>query len=136
MSNKEKVIVAYFIKAQRPIDIAKHFNISKSAVTQILSKDNRYEEEKEKRKEYNRMKHREDTKKYIKEKRQKEYEELMIVKKQHFQASNELSKFNTLNNIQYKKYNSSAYDYDKKLKVYKFNSKLGKSIDIPKFIKI
>ena len=52
--NKDIIIRMYFIEKLRPIDISKKLAISKSAVTQVLQKDNRYLKEKEIRKQINR----------------------------------------------------------------------------------
>ena len=47
MNNKMfKVLELYFDKNMKPVDIAKELNVSKSAITQILQKDSRYENEK------------------------------------------------------------------------------------------
>ena len=63
--NKDIIIRMYFIEKFRPIDISKILAISKSAVTQVLQKDNRYLKEKEIRKQINRKKNIEYTKQYI-----------------------------------------------------------------------
>ena len=49
-SNKETILDMYFIEHLKPVDIAKELSISKSAVTQVLQKDDRYMAEKERRK--------------------------------------------------------------------------------------
>lgn len=64
-NNKNAIIELYFIKKLRVIDIAKQLEISKSAVTQVLQKDNRYLKEKELRKQQNRRKNIEYIKKYM-----------------------------------------------------------------------
>ena len=64
-SNKETILDMYFIEHSRPVDIAKALNVSKSAITQVLQKDDRYSEEKERRKAENYRKHIKDTKKEI-----------------------------------------------------------------------
>ena len=60
-SNKETILDMYFIEHLKPVDIAKELNVSKSAVTQVLQKDDRYSEEKERRKAENYRKHIKDT---------------------------------------------------------------------------
>ena len=66
MNNKMfKVLELYFDKNMKPVDIAKELNVSKSAITQILQKDSRYENEKNRRKQENKIKHSEETKDYI-----------------------------------------------------------------------
>lgn len=49
--NKDIIIEMYFIEKLRAIDISKKLGISKSAVTQVLQKDERYLQEKEIRKQ-------------------------------------------------------------------------------------
>ena len=64
-NNKDTIIHKYFIDKLKPVEIAKELNISKSAVTQVLQKDKRYQKEKIKRIEQNKENHNEKTKKYI-----------------------------------------------------------------------
>ena len=61
----------YFLDNLRPKDIAEELNISKSAVSQVLKKDERYTEEKKSRIAKNQEKHKEKTKEYIKADRKK-----------------------------------------------------------------
>ncbi len=65
-SNRKNILEMYFIEHLRPVDIAKALNISKSAVTQVLQKDDKYSNEKEQRKAENYRKH-------IKKYRRKKY---------------------------------------------------------------
>ena len=46
MSKREEIIKLYFLEDEIPADIAKKLAISKSAVTQVLQKDERYQREK------------------------------------------------------------------------------------------
>ena len=57
------------------------------------------------------------------------------LKSKHDQASKELSKSSYLTNENYRKWNISAYKYNASKKRYEFDSKLGKSADVPKYIK-
>ena len=57
MSKREEIIKLYFLEGEIPADIAKKLDISKSAVTQVLQKDERYQREKMIRKEKNKIKH-------------------------------------------------------------------------------
>ena len=54
---------------------------------------------------------------------------------QHEQATRELSKSKHLSNESYRKWNYSAYKYTPSKKRYEFDEKLGRSIDVPKYIK-
>ena len=89
--NKDIIIRMYFIEKLRPIDISKKLAISKSAVTQVLQKDNRYLKEKEIRKQINRKKNIEYTKQYITTTRKNKSIDVdyAILKQAHEQASRE-----------------------------------------------
>ena len=54
----------------------------------------------------------------------------------HNQASQELSKGKRLSNLAYRNWNKSAYSYNKAKKRYEFKKELGRSYDVPKYIKI
>ena len=92
------------------------------------------------RKEKNKIKHKENTKKIIKAtrkaKQQKNKSEDLILKRMHNQASQELSKGKRLSNLAYRNWNKSAYSYNKAKKRYEFKKELGRSYDVPKYIKI
>ena len=62
MSKKDEITKLYFVDRENPATIAKKLNISKSAVTQVLQKDDRYKKEKEVRKKQNKIRHNEYTK--------------------------------------------------------------------------
>ena len=55
MSKKDEITKLYFVDRENPATIAKKLNISKSAVTQVLQKDDRYKKEKEVRKKQNKI---------------------------------------------------------------------------------
>ena len=57
------------------------------------------------------------------------------MEEQHRQASLELSKSKYLSNESYRKWNYSAYKYNSSKRRYEFDEKLGRSYDIPKYIK-
>lgn len=139
-NNKDTIIQLYFIEKFRPVDIATELNISKSAVTQVLQKDVRYTAEKARRKEQNKIKHKEDTNNLKKAKRKtnqfKNNVDDLILKNMHNQASAELSKGKKLNNMAYRNWNKSAYEYNSKRKGFEFRKELGRSYDVPKFIKV
>lgn len=139
-NNKDTIIQLYFIEKFKPVDIATELNISKSAVTQVLQKDVRYTTEKARRKEQNKIKHKEDTNNFKKAKRKanqfKNNVDDLILKNMHNQASAELSKGKKLNNMTYRNWNKSAYEYNSKRKGFEFRKELGRSYDVPKFIKV
>ena len=139
-NNKDTIIHKYFIDKLKPVEIAKELNISKSAVTQVLQKDKRYQKEKIKRIEQNKENHNEKTKKYIKNKREvikrKKDKDTIDLRNMKNQATAELSKKKRLSNMAYRNWNKSAFTYNKKRNGYEFRKELGRSYDVPKFIKV
>lgn len=142
MRNRKDIILnMYFVEKLRPVDIAKKLDISKSAVTQVLRKDKRYVKIKKERKIKNQKKHIKETKDYIKAKRKiaqfKRNTDDLILKNMHNQASRELSKPKRLSNMAYRNWNTSAYSYNEKKKRFEFkDDELGRSYDVPKYIKV
>ena len=138
VSNKEIIIRMYFKEQLRVVDISKNLNISKSAVTQVLKKDNRYLKEKELRKTINQKRNKEFTKDYMKRKRKNKGLDLdyLILKKLHDQASRELSGGRKpINDRTYRDWNPSIYEYDKKRKSYVLRKNIITGSDVPKRIK-
>lgn len=139
-SNKEAILEMYFLEKFRPVDIAEKLNISKSAVTQVLKKDDRYSKEKERRKAENYQKHIKSTEEGNRKRRKinqfKNNVDDLILKKWHNEASSELSAPRKLNNMAYRNWNKSAYKYNEKRKGYEFRKELGRANDVPKFIKV
>ena len=60
----------------------------------------------------------------------------LILKNMHNQASVELSKPRKLSNMAYRNWNKSAFTYNEKKKRYEFREELGRSYDVPKYIKV
>lgn len=140
MSKKGEITKLYFVDREIPATIARKLNISKSAVTQVLQKDDRYKKEKEVRKKQNKIRHNKKTKEIIKKTRKikqfKNRSEDLILKRMHNQASQELSKGKRLSNLAYRNWNTSAYSYNEAKSRYEFKEELGRSNDVPKYIKI
>lgn len=137
---KDEILILYFDKKMRQVDIAKKFKISKCMVSRIVQKDSRFIIEKEKRKKCNKEKHKQDTKEYIKsQRRKKQFKnnvDDLILRNMHNQASVELSKPRKITNMAYRNWNTSAYSYNEKKKRFEFREELGRSADVPKYIKV
>ncbi|MBO5348419.1 MAG: hypothetical protein J6A89_01170 [Clostridia bacterium] len=137
---KTKIREMYFNEQKKPVEIAKELQIPKYTVTRVLQKDARYLEEKQKRKAINKINHINKTKEYIKNKRKiiqfQNKVDNLILKHMHNQASFELSKGRKLSNMAYRNWNISAYSYDSNRKRFVFKSELGRSSDVPKYIKL
>ena len=138
--DNEKVLKMYFTEKMRPTDIAKKLDIKQYVVSRIITKDARYTTEKEERKEKNKKKHNQNTKEYMVNKR-KEVQfnnkvDDLALKNIHIQDSIELSEHKKLTNMAYRNWNISAFKYNEKRKGYEFREELGRSADVPKFIKV
>lgn len=95
---------------------------------------------KKKEKKCNKEKHKQDTKEYIKsQRRKKQFKnnvDDLILRNMHNQASVELSKPRKITNMAYRNWNTSAYSYNEKKKRFEFREELGRSADVPKYIKV
>ena len=137
MLNKEKIIELYYEQHLKVKDIEEYLKISSAYVSKIIKQDTRYDIEKNKRKELSAHNRKIAKNKFMKEKREKKKIEdnYLAVQSQHFQASRELSKSKYLTNENYRKWNISAYKYNPSKRRYEFDSSLGRSADVPKYIK-
>lgn len=134
---KEKIINLYYIEHLKLKDISEELNISSAYITKIIKIDSRYENEKIYRKNISKEKRKISQNKFIKNKRDKQRIEdnYYAMQEQHRQASMELSDSKHLSNENYRKWNYSAYDYNPSRKRYEFKEELGRSADVPKYIK-
>lgn len=128
----------YFEEKKTLTEIAEVINTSVSYISKILRKNEKYNEEKEKRKNENLLKRRKVQKDLIYGKRKSNIDiEYIKLKKQHEQASMELSKRSILGKDTLRKWCSSAYAYNKNKKRYEFDTKnLNKPSDFPSYIKV
>jgi len=132
---EEKILKMYFVYRMKQIDIARKLNISKYKVCRVVTKDSRYTEEKNARKEINRKKHIEKTKEYIKKKRRMD-SELAKVKRDHILAVMELSDKNrVISNRAFRNWNTSIYRYDGKSKSFVLKRNVITGADVPKRVK-
>ena len=128
----------YFEEKKTLTEIAEVINTSVSYISKILRKNEKYNEEKEKRKNENLLKRRKIQKDLIYGKRKSNIDiEYIKLKTQHEQASMELSKRSILGKDTLRKWFSSAYVYNKNKKRYEFDTKnLNKPSDFPSYIKV
>lgn len=138
-NKKESIINLFYDKHLKVKEISKIINVDSSYITRIIKNDDRYYDKKKNRKVISNQKHKESTKLIIKKSREvKSFNnnvDDLILKNLHRQASLELSKGKHLTNENYRKWNYSAYKYNSSKKRYEFCEKLGRSYDIPKYIK-
>lgn len=136
-SSKEQIIKYFFNEQLKVKDIAERMNVSSSYVTRIIKQDKRYSEEKEYRYNKSKEKRKLDQNNFIKHKREQKMidDNYAFVQEQHRQAVLELSKSKHLSDESYRKWNISAYKYNPSKHRYEFDEKLGRSADVPKYIK-
>ena len=137
MKVTEKILKMYYIDKMKQKDIANKLQVSKYKVSRIVTKDERYKAEKERRKTLNANKNKENTIRYIKQKRNHNSIDYYMMKAQHEQASKELSRGKrNVSNLDYRNWNKTAYIYNRKKKRFEFKENLGRSYDVPKYIYI
>lgn len=136
---KDEILDLFFDKKMKQKDIAELLNIAKSTVSKIVSKDSRFIAEKSLRKANNKVKRNKDIQRRVEQNRKKvqfkNNSDDLILKQMHSQASMELSKRSHLSNENYRKWNKTAYNYNPSKKRFEFDENLGRSYDVPKYIK-
>ena len=113
---KDKIIELFFTEHLRPVDISKKLKVGMPYITKIIQKDSRYIEEKETRKLSNKEKNKIQKRMYAQNKRQKEKQEKQEYQKLLVQINRDneyLSTKNKENDLQFAKWNRSAYEYAK-----------------------
>lgn len=98
----------------RPTDIAKQIGVSKSYVTKIIQKDERYIKEKEYKSTQSRERHKVCKRNYINKKRQADKQEYQSMIIQINKDNEYLSTRKEISDIDFAKWNRGMYDYDKK----------------------
>ena len=135
----DEIIRLYFNENLKQCEICKKLNISKGKVSKTLSKSKDFIMEKERRKNENQKRHNKEIQKHVEQSRKlqqfKSKADDLILKNFHNQAAQELSGRKHLNNESYRKWNTSAYKYNPSKNRFEFDEKLGRSYDIPKYIK-
>lgn len=134
---KEKILNLFYIEHLKVKEIAENTNVSSAYITKVIKKDTRYKEEKEFRKNKSKEKRKIDQNNFVKKKREikKVEDNYEFVETQHIQAVIELSKSKRLSDENYRKWNKSAYSYNPSKHRYEFDRQLGRSYDVPKYIK-
>lgn len=137
MKNKDKILNLYYVQHLKVKEISALLEVSSVYVSRIIKNDTRYKNEKNNRKDISKVGRKIAQKKFAKQKRERKRIEdnCTILEIQHRQAVQELSKSSYLSNDGYRKWNKSAYKYNPSKKRYEFDSCLGRSQDIPKYIK-
>lgn len=134
---KDDITTLFYIEHLKVKEIAEKVDTSSAYITKVVKQDSRYLQEKEYRKAISKDKRKVAQNNFIKNKRENKRVEdnYSFVQSQHEQATRELSKSKHLSNESYRKWNYSAYKYNPSKKRYEFDEKIGRSIDVPKYIK-
>lgn len=135
MRLEKQILELYFIDKLKQKDITAKLQISKYIVSRTVSKDPRYKDEKERRKQESKQKNKKDTMIYIKNQRRSNEGDYLFLKAQHEQASKELSGgMKGISNRAYRNWNLSAYKYDPRTKSYVLKKEITAGADVPKRI--
>jgi predicted XRE-type DNA-binding protein len=136
---KQQILNLFFNEGLSQKEIVEKLDITKGYVSQVVTNDSRYKKFKEEKLKKSKIKHNKQIQNITNKKRKQiqfSYSvDDLTLKRIHNQASAELSQRNHLNNENYRKWNYSAYNYNPSKKRYEFNEKLGRSYDVPKYIK-
>ena len=138
MNNKKDLILEqFFEKHLKIIEIAANVNTSSAYITKIIKKDSRYNKEKQSRKDVSKIKRKIAKNNFMKNKREQKRidDQYSMIQAQHNQDVKELSKRGHMNNEAFRKWNSSAYNYNPSKHRYEFNEKFGRAADVPKYVK-
>lgn len=134
MVDTNTIISKFYDFHEKPNDIAKELEVSPSYITKIIKKDDRYSSEKAYRQEISKENRRISKREWIKNKRKTEADKQLdeMLKKQHIEASKELSYSYEMSDLAYVKWNRSAFVYDKNSSDLVLNKKLKCGADAPK----
>lgn len=138
MGNKKDMIIELFFEQHLKVtEISKNIGTSSAYITKIIKADPRYIEEKKNRKEISKGNRKIAQNSFMKNKREQKRidDQYLIVKAQHNQDVMELSKRGHMNNQTFRKWNSSAYNYNPSKHRYEFNDQFGRAADVPKYVK-
>lgn len=137
MTKKEQILNYYYEEKLNTIEISSKLKVTKQYVSKVIKIDSRYFDEKARRKLLNNEKHKKQVNECVKKNKQakrkdREYDSMKVLQRQ---AAIELSSHKNLSNMAYRNWNKSAYTYNEKRKGYVFRKELGRSNDVPEFIK-
>ena len=140
MTKKEKIIIFYYEQKLNTIAISNKLNVSKQYVSKILKTDIRYKEEKNRRKEINKIEQQNRKVKYNKKRRNinRENNEQIDAKLNllHIQDSIELSSRRTIGNRAFRNWNPSIYKFHDRTKEYRLKEEMKDKVSyaVPKKI--
>ncbi len=136
MCKKEEIIQKYYEEDEKIIDISNELKVSRAYISKIIQQDKRYHIKKQVLKDKTQERKREYTKMKMRQIREEKAIQNAIIKQQHIRAIAELSGgYPVISNRAFRKWNASAYKYNKSKKCFEFDRKLSRSYAIPRYIK-
>lgn len=137
MSKKDEIITLYFEERLSAIEISKKIDVVQSYITKVIKQDSRYQNEKQRRKNENKIQRRIIHKEYMRKVRKDNSISDEVLKIQHYKDSLELSGRKTISNRAFRNWNSSIYRFYEKTKEYRVKEELKDKIPyaVPKKIK-
>ena len=113
MGKNEGIIRLFYEEHKRPTDIAEELEVSKSYITKVIKKDERYDEEKEYRKNKSKENHKACKRNYINKKRQAEKQEYQAMIIQINKDNEYLSTKTQISDLDFAKWYRGMFQYDK-----------------------
>lgn len=113
MGKNEGIIRLFYEEHKRPTDIAEDLEVSKSYITKVIKKDERYDEEKEYRKDISKENHKTCKRNYINKKRQTKKQEYQAMIIQINKDNEYLSTKTQISDLDFAKWNRGMFQYDK-----------------------
>ena len=113
IGKNEDIIRLFYEEHKRPTDIAEELEVSKSYITKVIKKDERYDEEKEYRKNISKENHKVCKRNYINKKRQTEKQEYQAMIIQINKDNEYLSTKTQISDLDFAKWNRGMFQYDK-----------------------
>lgn len=113
MGKNEDIIRLFYEEHKRPTDIAEELEVSKSYITKVIKKDERYDEEKEYRKNISKENHKACKRNYINKRRQIEKQEYQAMIIQINKDNEYLSTKTQISDLDFAKWNRGMFQYDK-----------------------
>ena len=133
---KDKIFEMFYIKHLKVKDIAEREKVSSAYITKVVKTDVRYKTEKAFRKNKSKEKRKLDQNKFNKQKREKQRIEDNYAFVQEQETNTIIYTIVwELFDENYRKWNKSAYTYNPSKHRYEFDKTLGRSYDVPKYIK-
>ena len=132
IGKNEDIIRLFYEEHKRPTDIAEELEVSKPYITKVIKKDERYDEEKEYRKNISKENHKACKRNYINKKRQTEKQEYQAMIIQINKDNEYFSTKTQISDLDFAKWNRGMFQYDKNSSDLVLNKKLKCGADVPK----